>query len=106
MMLALLGTAAPSALRTWLSRLGDGGRVADDLQTRPWAHPTGKSSTVTVSTGSSGSRATIATERLVGAPTSLAARRPALLCSHSATSCHTAAGSLRQTLGGWVRMMA
>ncbi len=31
---------------------------------------TGKSSTVTVSTGSSGSRATRATERLVGAPTS------------------------------------
>lgn len=39
------------------------------------AHPTGKSSIVTVSTGSSGSRATRATERLVSAPTSLAARR-------------------------------
>lgn len=36
LMLALLGTAAPSTLRNWFSRLGDGGRVVDDLQTRPW----------------------------------------------------------------------
>jgi PhnB protein len=35
MMLALLGTAAPSTLRTWFSRLREGGRVVDDLQTRP-----------------------------------------------------------------------
>jgi PhnB protein len=34
-MLALLGTAAPSTLRTWFSRLSEGGRVVDDLQTRP-----------------------------------------------------------------------
>jgi len=36
MMLALLGTAAPSALRNWFSRLSEGGRVVDDLQERPW----------------------------------------------------------------------
>jgi PhnB protein len=36
MMLALLGTADPSTLRTWFSRLSDGGRVVDDLQQRPW----------------------------------------------------------------------
>lgn len=36
MMLALLGTAAPSTLRNWFSRLGEGGRVVDDLQRRPW----------------------------------------------------------------------
>jgi PhnB protein len=34
-MLALLGTAAPSALRRWFTRFGDGGRVVDDLQMRP-----------------------------------------------------------------------
>ena len=75
MMLALLGTAAPSTLRTWFSRLCEGGRIVDDCRRGPGAHPTGKSSTVTVSTGSSGSRAT---ERPVGAPTSwrLAGRAP------------------------------
>lgn len=36
MMLALLGTADSSTLRTWFSRLGEGGRVVDDLQKRPW----------------------------------------------------------------------
>ena len=36
MMLALLGTAALSILRNWFSRLCEGGRVVDDLQTRPW----------------------------------------------------------------------
>jgi len=36
MMLALLGTAAPSTLRNWFSRLAEGGRVVDDLQARPW----------------------------------------------------------------------
>jgi PhnB protein len=36
MMLSLLGTAAPSTLRTWFSRLSEGGRVVDDLQERPW----------------------------------------------------------------------
>lgn len=35
-MLALLGTAAASTLRRWFSRLSEGGRVVDDLQTRPW----------------------------------------------------------------------
>lgn len=36
MMLALLGTADPPTLRTWFSRLSDGGKVLDDLQKRPW----------------------------------------------------------------------
>lgn len=36
MMLALLGTADPPTLRTWFSRLSDGGRVVDELQQRPW----------------------------------------------------------------------
>jgi PhnB protein len=34
-MLSLLGTAAPATMRQWFTRLGDGGRVVDDLQTRP-----------------------------------------------------------------------
>jgi len=42
MMLALLGTAAPSALRNWFSRLCEGGRVVDDLQTRPWGASDGQ----------------------------------------------------------------
>lgn len=33
---SLLGTAAPSTLRTWFVRLADGGRIVDDLQARPW----------------------------------------------------------------------
>jgi PhnB protein len=36
MMMALLGTASPSTLRSWFSALSEGGRVVDDLQTRPW----------------------------------------------------------------------
>jgi PhnB protein len=36
LMLALLGTAAPSVLRRWFAALSDGGRVVDDLQQRPW----------------------------------------------------------------------
>lgn len=36
MVLSLLGTAAPSTLRTWFARLADGGRIVDDLQERPW----------------------------------------------------------------------
>jgi len=36
MMLALLGTAGSSTLSNWFSRLCEGGRVGDDLQTRPW----------------------------------------------------------------------
>ena len=42
MMLALLGTAAPSKLRHWFSRLCEGGRVVDDLQTRPWGASDGQ----------------------------------------------------------------
>ncbi|MGN6173170.1 MAG: hypothetical protein ACTHPS_09485 [Streptosporangiaceae bacterium] len=42
LMLALLGPAAPSTLRTWFSRLSEGGRVVDDLQTRPWGASDGK----------------------------------------------------------------
>jgi PhnB protein len=41
-MLALLGTAAPSTLRHWFTRLGEGGRVVDDLQTRPWGASDGQ----------------------------------------------------------------
>jgi PhnB protein len=36
MMLTLLGTASPSVLTEWFSKLSDGGRVVDDLQKRPW----------------------------------------------------------------------
>ncbi len=36
MMLSLLGTADPSSLRNWFSRLSEGGSVVDDLQMRPW----------------------------------------------------------------------
>jgi len=32
----LLGTADPSTLRRWFSRLSEGGQVVDDLQARPW----------------------------------------------------------------------
>jgi PhnB protein len=42
MMLSLLGTAGPSTLRTWFSRLSEGGRVVDDLQTRPWGASDGQ----------------------------------------------------------------
>lgn len=42
MMLSLLGTADPSTLRTWFSRLAEGGRVVDDLQTRPWGASDGQ----------------------------------------------------------------
>ena len=42
MMLSLLGTAPPATLRTWFSRLSDGGRVVDDLQRRPWGDTDGQ----------------------------------------------------------------
>ncbi len=42
MMLALLGTADPSTMRTWFSRLSEGGRVVDDLQKRPWGATDGQ----------------------------------------------------------------
>ncbi|MGE0818821.1 MAG: VOC family protein [Candidatus Nanopelagicales bacterium] len=42
LMLALLGTADPKTLRTWFDRLGDGGRVVDPLQKRPWGDVDGQ----------------------------------------------------------------
>jgi PhnB protein len=36
LMWSLLGTASPDVLRRWFGALGDGGRVVDDLQQRPW----------------------------------------------------------------------
>jgi PhnB protein len=42
LMLALLGTTSPSTLRTWFSRLSEGGRVLDDLQPRPWGASDGQ----------------------------------------------------------------
>lgn len=42
MMLSLLGTAAPAVLRDWFARLGEGGRVVDDLQVRPWGASDGQ----------------------------------------------------------------
>lgn len=42
MMLALLGAATPSTLRTWFSRLSEGGHVVDDLQVRPWGASDGQ----------------------------------------------------------------
>jgi PhnB protein len=42
MMLSLLGTANASTLRAWFSRLSDGGRVVDELQTRPWGASDGR----------------------------------------------------------------
>ena len=42
LMLDLLGAADPSTLRTWFSRLSEGGQVADDLQKRPWGASDGQ----------------------------------------------------------------
>lgn len=42
LMLSLLGTAAPSTLRHWFARLSEGGRIVDDLQTRPWGASDGR----------------------------------------------------------------
>ena len=42
MMLSLLGAASPSVLRNWFSGLSDGGRIVDDLQTRPWGATDGQ----------------------------------------------------------------
>jgi PhnB protein len=36
LMVALLGTAEPTTLRTWFAALAEGGEVVDDLQRRPW----------------------------------------------------------------------
>ena len=42
LMLSLLGTADPLTLRTWFSRLSEGGQVVDDLQKRPWGASDGQ----------------------------------------------------------------
>jgi PhnB protein len=42
MTLALLGTSAPSVLRSWFSRLSEGGLVVENLQTRPWGATDGQ----------------------------------------------------------------
>ena len=42
LMLSLLGSADPPTLRTWFSRLSDGGQVVDDLQKRPWGASDGQ----------------------------------------------------------------
>jgi PhnB protein len=42
LMLSLLGTASPSVLKEWFSRLSDGGTVVDDLQRRPWGASDGQ----------------------------------------------------------------
>lgn len=42
MMLALLGTADPTTLRSWFASLAEGGRVVDDLQKRPWGATDGQ----------------------------------------------------------------
>ena len=42
MTLSLLVTSTPSVLRNWFSRLSEGGRIVDDLQTRPWGATDGQ----------------------------------------------------------------
>ncbi|HLI01246.1 MAG TPA: VOC family protein [Acidimicrobiales bacterium] len=42
LMFSLLGAAAPPTLRDWFSKLSEGGRVVDDLQTRPWGASDGQ----------------------------------------------------------------
>ena len=42
MMLSLLGAATPSTLRSWFSKLSEGGHIVDDLQTRPWGASDGQ----------------------------------------------------------------
>lgn len=41
-MLSLLGTAPPPALREWYSKLAEGGVVVDPLQRRPWGATDGQ----------------------------------------------------------------
>jgi PhnB protein len=41
-MLSLLGTADSLTLRGWFAALSDGGRIVDDLQTRPWGATDGQ----------------------------------------------------------------
>ena len=42
MMLSLLGAADPATLREWFRDLAQGGRVIDDLQSRPWGATDGQ----------------------------------------------------------------
>lgn len=42
MTLSLLGTSAPSVLRSWFTRLSEGGLVVADLQRRPWGATDGQ----------------------------------------------------------------
>ena len=42
LMLSLLGASSPSVLRAWFSRLSEGGRILDDLQSRPWGATDGQ----------------------------------------------------------------
>lgn len=42
LMLALLGAADPATLTAWFARLGEGGRIVDDLQVRPWGASDGQ----------------------------------------------------------------
>jgi PhnB protein len=42
MTLALLGTSTPAVLRNWFSSLSEGGRIVDDLHTRPWGATDGQ----------------------------------------------------------------
>ena len=42
LMLSLLGTADPSTLHGWFSRLSDGGTIVDDLETRAWGASDGQ----------------------------------------------------------------
>lgn len=42
MLLSLLGASDPGTLRTWFSKLSEGGRVVDDLQRRPWGASDGQ----------------------------------------------------------------
>lgn len=42
LMLSLLGTAPPATLKSWFSRLSEGGSVVDELQVRPWGDSDGQ----------------------------------------------------------------
>lgn len=42
LMVALLGHAEPTTLRTWFAALADGGEVVDPLQRRPWGASDGQ----------------------------------------------------------------
>ena len=42
LMFALLGAADPPTLRRWFAGLADGGRIVEDLQSRPWGASDGQ----------------------------------------------------------------